>query len=74
MKAYKIEVLVIDHDGIGDDNVGRVLTNANFPNDCISPFAMSVQSADIGEWHDDHPLNKFDTMKQEYDRLFNTTP
>jgi hypothetical protein len=31
---------------------------------------MSIQSKEIGEWSDDHPLNKKDTAKQAYDELW----
>jgi len=64
MKAYKIEVLVIDFDKIGEDygkqRIVECIENANYPNDCIAPNAYSIQEADIGEWLDDdsHPLNQ----------------
>jgi hypothetical protein len=31
---------------------------------------MSIQSKEIGEWNDDHPLNKTDTVKQTYEELW----
>jgi hypothetical protein len=33
---------------------------------------MSIKEADIGEWHDDHPLNKLDKRHAEFERLFNS--
>ena len=57
MKAYKIELLIQDHDEIGIDQIIDVIENARYPNRCISPEVIGVLESDIGEWHDDHPLN-----------------
>ncbi len=69
MKAYKIELLVVDHDGVGDD-IPAYIESVNFPNDCIRPHVMRTQSVEIGPWSDDHPLNQRATMEIEYRRLF----
>lgn len=66
MKAYKIELLVVDYEDYGKDEIVRILESQRN----IYPTAMKVVEADIGEWSDDHPLNKLDTMKAEYDRVF----
>jgi hypothetical protein len=66
MKAYKIELLVVDHENCGEDEIIFYLENVKY----IYPSVMSIQSKDIGEWDDDHPLNKIDTAKQTYDDLF----
>ncbi len=70
MKAYKIEMLVIDFEELGEDGIKSELANARFANNCISPQIKTVQVADIGEWSDSHPLNKFATCETEYGRLF----
>lgn len=70
MKAYKIELLVIDFDEIGIHEIVSELENANYANDCISPEFKSSKVADIGEWYNDHPLNKIETSDAEYRRLF----
>ena len=57
MKAYKIEILIIDHDELGADEISKALEMARYPNHCISPDVKKVTAADIGEWSDDHPLN-----------------
>jgi hypothetical protein len=31
---------------------------------------MDVSEEDIGEWNDNHPLNKQDTFEKEFMRLF----
>ncbi len=70
MKAYKIEIFIIDFDKLGKDGVVEELERVNFPNDCIDLKVKDVQEVDIGEWHDDHPLNKRSTANDEYKRLF----
>jgi hypothetical protein len=70
MKAYKIEILVIDFDEVGELNTVEFIKDARYPNHCISPIVMSTKAADIGDWHDDHPLNKKDTMELEYRKIF----
>lgn len=70
MKAYKIELLVIDFDEVGSE-IPQIIENQKYPNYCISPFVMDIKEADIGDWSDDHPLNKRDTMKECYKNIFN---
>ena len=73
MKAYKIEIFVIDYDEIGSDDIKETIENASFPNDCISLKIKNIIEKDIGEWHDDHPLNKRATCDEEYKKLFPKT-
>jgi len=61
---------LFDFDQLGADEIKSVLENSRYPNHCIRPDVMSVSEADIGEWHDDHPLNKFSEIEDEYRRLF----
>lgn len=70
MKAFKIELLVLDFDQLGGDEIKSVLENSSYPNDCISPSAMKVTGADIGPWSDDNPLNSGKTREAEYARIF----
>ena len=70
MKAYKVEILIIDFDEIGGEEIQQVLENAHYPNRCIDPHVMEITEADIGEWDDEHPFNRSDTMLNEYERLF----
>jgi len=70
MQAHKITLLVIDHDGIGTESIRIELENANYGNDCISPTVKATATVDIGEWTDDHPLNRAATAEAEYSRLF----
>ena len=70
MKAYRLEVFVIDFDDIGIDAIRFELENARFGNRCIEPEVKGVEERDIGEWGDDHPLNMIETADEEYERLF----
>ncbi|MDO8610980.1 MAG: hypothetical protein Q7R95_10655 [bacterium] len=70
MKAYKVELLIIDHDELGKDSIVQQIENVRYPNRCISPEVKNIAEKDIGEWHDDHPLNKYDSCNEEYKRLF----
>ena len=70
MIVYKLEVLVVDHEGVGAEQVCQAIENC----DCSTSRIMSCVAMDVGEWHDDHALNKFETAEQEYQRLFNPVP
>lgn len=70
MRAYKIEILVIDFDEVGEAGIFSELENANYANDCIAPKVMNSAVADIGKWSDEHPLNNTKTSADEYARLF----
>ncbi len=70
MKAYKIELLVIDFDGLGEEGIKTELENTEFANHCMSPQLKSIKGVDIGDWHDKHPLNLISACEQEYHRLF----
>lgn len=70
MKAYKVELLIIDHDEMGGDGIKDVIENVKYPNYCIAPEVKQINCVDIGEWNDDHPLNSYATSDDEYKRLF----
>jgi hypothetical protein len=69
MKVYKIELFIIDHDECGPDEIKLVIENARYPNRCISPDVKAISICDIGEWDDDHPLNKTAICEAEYKKL-----
>ncbi len=70
MKAYKVTLVIVDLDEVGEDEIHSALENTRYPNRCISPTVLGIEGRDIGEWSDDHPLNLPDTMLAELDRLF----
>lgn len=65
MKAYKFEVLVIDFEQLGGEELARTLQTNRY----INPSVETIEERDIGEWTDDHPLNKAG-CSLEYHRLF----
>jgi hypothetical protein len=69
MKAYKVTLLIVDHDELGEEQMTTSIENVRYPNRCLSPRVMAIESRDIGEWHDDHPLN-LPGAEKEYTRLF----
>ena len=69
MNVMKLEVIVLDMDGLGADGVKEAIENARYPNHCISPEVKEIDVRDIGEWSDDHPLNRTDTADAELRRL-----
>lgn len=70
MNVLKLEVLIINHDKLETEDIKSAIEEANYPNDCISPIVENIQSVEIGEWSDDHPLNRESTHKEEYDKMF----
>lgn len=60
MKAYKVTVLIVDHDQLGPEEITAVIENARYPNRCIMPDVKKIESCDIGPWEDEHPLNMRD--------------
>lgn len=56
MKAYKFEVICFDPNGDCDlMGIEQGLQNQKY----FCTQIRSVQFTEIGEWRDDHPLNKF---------------
>lgn len=70
MKVHQVVFTVVDHDGLGAIGVRETLENTRFANDCLHVNVRSVETRDIGEWHDDHPLNNRNTAEAELRRLF----
>lgn len=66
MKAYKIELLVLDFENIG---VSKDTFREDF--EYVSSRVMSIQSKEIGEWEDSNPLNRGD--REFYNKLFQDT-
>ena len=69
MKVYKVEMMVVDFDNIGEEEIKFVLENNHYPNHCIDPDVMNIEGVEV-EWSDQHPLNIYETQEAEYNRLF----
>lgn len=65
-KVYKIELGVVDFENIHEDEIIYLLKNVKY----LYPSVISIESKDIDDWDDDHPLNKRDTFKQAYKEMF----
>lgn len=70
MKAYKITLLFLDFEDIGPQEAKSLIENARLPSRIDPGTVMDLQEADIGEWSDDHPLNKRATMSEAFRALF----
>jgi len=70
MKAYKVELLIIDFDQIGEEEIRYQIEDTKYSNHCISPKVKNIEERDIGEWRDDHPLNSLILEDEEYNRLW----
>ncbi len=73
MKIYRVELLVIDYDGLSPDRIKSAFETAGYPNCGVSPDVMSIEGREIGEWQDSNPLNYKNTRDAEYARLFEKT-
>lgn len=70
MKVHRVVLYVIDFDQLGADGVKDEIESTRFANDCISPKIGEIQTRDIGEWSDEHPLNKRSTADKAWIALF----
>ena len=69
MKVHKVVLLVVDTDNMGAQGIREVVESDLYPNHCIGPRVMSVDTREVA-WRDDHPLNLEPSMKAEFDQLF----
>ena len=70
VKVYKVELMIVDCDGIGAECIKEELESTEYASCCISPKVMSCESRDVGKWSVSHPLNLRDLRDAEYRRLF----
>ncbi len=69
MKVHAVTLLIVDHDDIGEGEIRSVIENQSYPNDCIGPRVMRVDTRTV-EWTDQHPLNVTRTMRSAFEELF----
>ena len=69
IQVHKVTMYVVDHDGLGPEELRVVLENTTFPNRCINPDVEEIRSQTI-QYTDDHPVNSSAECKAEYARLF----
>ncbi len=73
MKVHRVTLLIVDHDDLGVDALTNVLEDARYPNRCISPTVLAVETREV-EWTDDHPLNDTRTTPEQYAAIFESLP
>jgi hypothetical protein len=69
MKVHAVTLLIVDHDCLGAREIRDVIESQSYPNDCIRPQVMHVDTREI-EWTDQHPLNVARTTHAAFDELF----
>ena len=69
LNVYRVEVMVIDHDEVGPEGVKAAIENARYPNRCIHPEVMGIETRQV-DWHEQHPLNLNTQMKDAFRKLF----
>lgn len=72
MKVYRIDIMVIDHDDVGAEEIKDVIESHSFPNPYpqTSLNVMKVEEREIGEWDDDNPLNFISKRNEAFQKLF----
>ncbi len=70
MKVHKVTLSIIDFDEVGPEEIKVILENTKYPNRCISPDVKKIETRDIGEWSDYHPLNNAADCDAFFDDLF----
>lgn len=69
MKVYRVVLRIVDFDDVGEDEAKTIIEGIKYPNRCISPDVVSVETRTV-DWTDDHPLNMTDKCDAEFERLF----
>ena len=67
MDVYKIEVIVIDHDELGPEEIKKAIEDTKYPNWCISPIVLSTTCKTI----DDEELDSNSITVEKSNELFN---
>ena len=65
-KMHRIVLFVIDHEDIGQNEVKMLVKDNRY----VSPNIKDIRTADIGEWDDDHKLNKTKSTIQDFENYF----
>jgi hypothetical protein len=73
VQVHRVTLLIIDHDELGAAAVKNVLETAHYPNHCIAPDVLALETREV-EWSDDHLLNQKRTQAAEVVRLFGERP
>jgi hypothetical protein len=66
---HKLEVYVIDFEDYGPDEAVAAIEG----NDDVHAHVKLVETADIGEWHDNHHLNFSSADVEDFRQYFHPT-
>lgn len=74
-KLFKLSAYIVDHTGKFDvesleDFLMWRIQHADPMGDCLDADHIHLTSADIGPWHDDHPINNYNCPEAEYEKYF----
>lgn len=72
-KVHRVVLLVVDDDNLNADGVRSVIENVRYPNHCIAPRVMQINTCEV-EWTDDHPLNRSATVRSAFAEMFGEEP
>ena len=69
-KLFKIQAYIVDvnDEFYTDDRLEDCLIY--YTQNDLNLDHLKIQSIDLGEWHDDHPLNYMDCPEAEYEKYF----
>lgn len=65
MKAYKVTGYIIDIEDVGPINLKHEIQQMDY----ATISGLKLEEAEIGEWSDDHPLNKRGCDYEPYFKL-----
>ena len=66
--VHALQVLIVDHDNTGVEELWRILENTKYPNYCMAPTVIRSQTKEV-EWPDEHLLNRRCPIT-EFDKTF----
>ena len=70
MKVYKVTVIVVDSGEVSASDIRDIIENMRYPNHCMRPRVVDVDTVELGEWDDSLPINKSALFASEVERLF----
>lgn len=68
-KVHAVLLMVVDHDDLGADRVADVIQNVRYPNHCIAPRVMRIDTKEV-DFSDEHPLNQSATSRRMFFEMF----
>lgn len=67
MKVYKVELMIVDHNDLGENQIQDLLEDIRY---LSHPVVTKITGVEIGEWESDNLLNDENTWEAEFERLF----